>query len=84
MTRIMLRIDKLVLHSIDREDARAVSAGMQAESQLLLAETGPDNALSQGGDRACIRSDGVEVTPGGNARHMGRTSAGGIAKEAKS
>ncbi|MFC3284030.1 hypothetical protein [Litchfieldella rifensis] len=77
MTRLVIHIDKLVLRGIDRSDAAAVSAGVQAELQRLLAEPGAASALIAGGDRYRLKAGPVPSAPAGG-RALGQAIAGGI------
>ncbi|TVO67363.1 hypothetical protein [Denitromonas ohlonensis] len=83
MTRLVLHIDRLVLTGIDRHDADAVAAGVQAELQRLLAQPGALGTLTGGGDRARIGAGRVAVAHGGNGYATGQAIAGGIARGVK-
>ncbi|MCB1938218.1 MAG: hypothetical protein KDE64_03345 [Rhodocyclaceae bacterium] len=83
MTRLVLHIDRLVLTGIDRHDADAVAAGVQAELQRLLAQPGALGALVGGGDRPRIRAGAVAVAHGASGHVMGQAIAGGIARGGK-
>lgn len=84
MTRIVVHIDKLVLHGFDRHDAAAVSAGVQAELQRLLEQPGAAASLSEGGHRGQLRVGVVPVAQGSGAHGIGRAIAGGIVSGGKS
>jgi hypothetical protein len=62
--RIVLHIDRLVLRGVDRADAAALSAAIQAELQRRLA--GPDSArtLVSDGDRNRINAGSVRIAHG--------------------
>ena len=81
MKRIIMHIDKLVLRGIDHADAAAVSAGVQADLQRLLAEPGAASPLTGGGHRYRITAGTVHVTHGTRGRAMGHAIAGSIVKE---
>ena len=81
MSRLVLHIDRLVLTGIDRHDADAVAAGVQAELQRLLAEPGAAAALADAGPRGRIHAGQVAVAGKGQA--MGQALAGGIARGIK-
>ncbi|MCZ4304104.1 hypothetical protein O4G98_05105 [Zoogloeaceae bacterium G21618-S1] len=83
MTRIVLHIDKLVLTGIDRHDADAVAAGVQAELQRLLAQPGAAGTLTGGGDRRRIHAGAVSLTQDGGGRAMGQAIAGRIVQAGK-
>ncbi|PMR66878.1 hypothetical protein [Halomonas heilongjiangensis] len=78
MTRLVIHIDKLVLRGIDRSDAAAVAAGVQAELQRLLAEPGAASALIEGGDRSRLKAGAIQQAPATGGRALGRAIAGGI------
>ncbi|MBT0959888.1 hypothetical protein [Denitromonas iodatirespirans] len=84
MTRVVVHIDTLVLTGIDRHDAAAVSAGVQAELQRRLALPGAAVSLAEGGDRHRIRAGAVPVAPGSGARGIGHAVAAGIVPGGKS
>ncbi|WP_333858703.1 hypothetical protein [Denitromonas sp.] len=84
MTRIVVHIDKLVLTGIDRKDAAAVSAGVQAELQRLLAQPGAVASLAAGGDRARLHTAVGPVALGAVGQGIGRAIAGGIVPGGKS
>lgn len=54
-TRLILHIDRLVLHGIDRAAAPAIAEQLQAELQRRLAEPGAAERLAAGGHRARLR-----------------------------
>lgn len=80
MKRVVLHIDRLVLNGVDRADAQAVSAGLQAELQRLLVDPRVAGSLVDGGNRARIQAGTVADRTGGGALRMGRAIAGGIVK----
>jgi hypothetical protein len=80
MKRVMLHINRLVLRGIDRADAQAVSAGLQAELQALLADPRVAGALVNGGNRARVHAGTVDSSADGSGRNMGKAIAGGIAR----
>lgn len=79
MTRIVVHIDRLVLHGIDRADAKALSDGVQAELQRLLAAPGAAAALTAGGDRARVWTPPTQLASGTSAATMGKHVAASIA-----
>lgn len=80
MTRLVLHIDRLVLRGIEPHDAKAISAGLQAELQRRLATPGAVDALVEGGDRARLRlqTHTAGQAPASGARALGRAIADGI------
>ena len=84
MTRIELHIDKLVLRGIDRADAKAVSAGVQAELRRLLADPGAVRALHQSGDRLRIKAAPAQIPAGTAGRDTGQHIAASIVSGVKS
>ena len=83
MTRIVLHIDKLVLRGIDRADAKAVTAGVQAELQRLLREPGTAASLAAGGDRYRVRATPAPIALGASAASTGKRIAASIASGVK-
>lgn len=79
MSRIVVHIDKLVLHGIDRADAKALTAGVQAELQRLLAEPGTAAVVAAGGDRARVTTPPTQLASGTSATTMGKHLAASIA-----
>ena len=80
MTRIVVYIDKLVLRDVDRNDAAAVSAGVQTELQRLLAEPGATAALTGARNRHRIKASTVQITHATSSHAMGQSIAGSILK----
>ncbi|MCB2008134.1 MAG: hypothetical protein KDH93_24210 [Rhodoferax sp.] len=81
MRRVVLHVDRLVLHGIDRTDAQALSAGLQAELQRLLSVPGAATTMVAAGNQLRVRSAPVTLAPGGG-RQAGQAIAGGIVKGA--
>lgn len=84
MTRLVIHIDKLVLRGIDRSDAAAVAAGVQAELQRLLAEPGAASTLIEGGDRYRLKAGTIQSAPATGGRALGQAIAGGIVGRTRS
>ncbi len=79
MKRIVLHVDRLVLSGIDRADAQALSAGLQAELHRLLSVPGATTTMLAAGDRARVRAAPVTMAPGGGLQ-AGHAIAGHIVK----
>ncbi|MCB1894522.1 MAG: hypothetical protein H6945_08295 [Zoogloeaceae bacterium] len=77
MTRIVLHIDRLLLRGIDRNDAAAVAAGVEAELRRLLSTSVTD--LSQQPDRRRIDAGRVD-TGGDRGERFGAGLAGAIVR----
>lgn len=76
MSRIVLHIDRLVLKGIDRADAAAVAAGVQAELARRLAAAGALPSPELGAWR--IQAGRVAVGPARGAE-LGRAVAQAVA-----
>jgi len=76
---IVLHIDRLVLRGVDRADAPAVRAALQAELRTLLGAGGGIPPLAAHGAAAVLRAAPVRLPPGADAAALGRAVAGGIA-----
>ena len=83
MSRVVIHIDTLVLRGIDRADARAVSAGVQAELQRLLATPGAAVALAAGGDRHRLITEPARLALGSSGAATGKRIAASIANGVK-
>ncbi len=80
MTRVVVHIDKLVLRGIDRADAPAVSAGIEAQLQQMLVAPGMAASLAGAGDRYRIKAGVVEFDRTGGAQQLGRKAGMRIAR----
>ena len=83
MTRIVLHIDRLVLRGIDRSDAAAVTACIQAEVQRLLSTSDTAQAIARAGSRHRV-SGKVRVAAASGTRALGTAVAGRIVQGIKS
>ena len=72
MTRVVVHIDKLVLRGIERADAAAVSAGIEAQLQQMLVAPGMATKLVDAGDHHRIKAGVVDVSKAGGAQQLGR------------
>lgn len=79
MNRVVIHIDRLVLHGVDPADAQAVSEGVRAELQRLLADPDAAEALSAGGDRPRISAAPVRLATGSAGASTGRRVAASVA-----
>ncbi|MCZ4312663.1 hypothetical protein O4H66_04545 [Comamonadaceae bacterium G21597-S1] len=79
MKRIVLHVDRLVLNGIDRTDAQALSAALQAELQRLLSVPGATTTMIAAGNQLRVRSAPVTLAPGGGMQ-AGQAVAGSIVK----
>lgn len=80
MTRkLVLHIDRLVLRGVDRSDAAAVSAALQAELQSLLGAGGAVTLATQGSTHA-LQAGRVHLPHGADATVLGQAVAGRIAR----
>lgn len=80
MKHVVLHIDRLVLRGIGRTDAAAVSTGIQAELQRLLAEPDAATSLAEGGHRYRIKAGTVNIAQDADGRAVGHAIAGGVFK----
>lgn len=78
MTRLVLHIDRLVLRGVERADAAAVSAALQARLQTLLAADGGE-ALRQRAGTPMVRLGRVPLGAGRDAPALGEAVAERIA-----
>lgn len=77
MTRIVLHIDRLVLHGVDHADAAAVTQALRVELGMQLAKHDCVARLSAA-SLPCARPIRVEVPRGGDGSELGRAIAAGI------
>ena len=82
MPRIVLHIDRLLLHGVDRADAAAVSEALQAALRAQLAAQGIA-ALATHAAATRLHAGRVPVPQGGGAAALGqavgtRIAAGGL------
>ncbi|MGH8720354.1 MAG: hypothetical protein ACREU4_00115 [Burkholderiales bacterium] len=82
MKRVVLHIDRLVLRGIERGDAAALSAGVQAELQHLLAAPEAAQSLAVLGHTALLRAGTVRIAPTQGAA-AGQAIASGILRSMK-
>ena len=80
--RIVLHIDRLVLRGIDRADAGAVSAAIQAELRRLVAVPGNIDAFTASSDRERLNAGSVRIGAGDGSRSLGRSVARQIVRGA--
>ncbi len=80
MTRVVVYIDKLVLRGINRAEAPAISAGIEAQLQQMLVAPGMAESLVEAGDRHRIKAGPVDFSKAGGARQLGRKAGIGIVK----
>jgi len=80
MTRVVLHIDRLILRGVDRSDAPAISAAIEA--QLMQSMGAPEVASSLGGmgDRRKVNAGVVDAPATGGAQQLGRQAARQIVK----
>lgn len=78
MRRIVLHIDRLVLRGVDRGDAAAVSAALQAELQSLLGPGGAGTLATQRSMDA-LQAGRVHLPQGADAPALGRAVAARVA-----
>jgi len=83
MTRIVLHIDRLVLRGIDRSDAAAVTARIQAELQRLLSASDTAQDIAGAGNRPRVAGK-VRLAAGSATRALGTAVAGRIVQGIKS
>ena len=79
MKRIVLHIGRLVLRGVDRSDAAAVSAALQAELQSLLGPNGTSTLATQSSTHA-LQVGRVHLPHGTDPTALGRAVAGPIAR----
>jgi hypothetical protein len=85
MTRIRVRIDRLVLDGLPLERAQgpAVKAAVEAELSRLLAEGGIGRELALGGAVPSVPADSIRLAGGGPAqvgKQIARSVYGGIGR----
>lgn len=78
MPRIVLHIDRLVLRGVERGDAAAVSAALQAELHSLLGVPGAARALSARAGARAVQAGKAALPPGADASTLGRAVASRI------
>ncbi len=78
MPRIVLHIDRLVLHGVDRADAAAVVDGLQATLRVQLAVQGI-GALVAHSATPLLKAGQVQVAQGGGGEAMGQAVGESIA-----
>jgi hypothetical protein len=84
MTRLVIHVDRLVLHGVDPGDAAVVAAAVQAELQRALAAPHLAQALAASGNRYRLRAGDVRVDRRRGGAAMGRAVAGSIARGVES
>jgi hypothetical protein len=80
MTRVVLHIDKLILRGIERADAPAIAAAIEAQLEQSLGAPGMANSLGELGNRRQVNAGVVDATAVGGARQLGRQAARQIVK----
>ena len=75
MTRVIVHIDRLVLHGLDRADAAGISAGLQSELQRLLASPEAAAGLVARGDLRQLQGGSLKLSPRDPAADTGRAVA---------
>lgn len=78
MPRIVLHIDRLVLHGVDLADAAAVVDGLQATLRVQLAVQGI-GALVAHSATPLLKAGQVQVAQGGGGEAMGQAVGESIA-----
>jgi len=79
MRRIELTIDHVVLRGIEPAHREALTEGLQAELQRLLAT--PEAASAQPRQTSVLRAGGLRLDPGHQgARKLGSSAAAAIGK----
>lgn len=78
MTRIVLSIDRLVLHGVAPGDARALTQALQAQLQTLLA--GGEAELLRQGSAHALPPARLQLPAGADAATLGRAAASHIAR----
>jgi hypothetical protein len=81
--RIVLHAERLVLRGIERADASAVSAGLQAELRARLAGEGGAAGLTAQDGVPAVRAGTARVALGGDAGAIGRAVAASIVQRGK-
>ena len=83
MTRIVLRINKLVLKGFRQEDRQAISAGLQQELSRLLTDPRTVQGLTRPGDSTRLQTGSIHIAQGSKPLRVGVQVAQGIGKEFK-
>ena len=78
MPRIVLHIDRLVLHGVERGDAAALSAALQVELHSLLGVPGATHALTARAGARAVQAGKAALPPGADASALGRAVASRI------
>ncbi len=75
MSRVVVRIDALVLRGVRPEDQHAVSAGIQAELSRLLATPGAGERLARLTDRPQLSAGDIPTGAGASPKQLGTAAA---------
>ena len=87
MSRLVLHIDRLVLHGIDPQDAQALVSALQAELQRQLGTNGEADALAALRGivgRSRIKAPPLRIARSAPPETLGRALAGPILRGVKS
>lgn len=79
MKRVVLHIDRLVLHGVDRADAAALAAAMQDELDVLLSRSETLARLTARHGRDAVHAGDARVPQQSSAAMLGRAVARRIA-----
>jgi len=83
MIRMMIHIDRLVLHGVAQADAASLSAGLKSELQRLLVAPDVTRTLAGLGHPACLRAGRVRIGPAQSPSHTGQAIAGAIVRSVR-
>jgi len=75
MTRVVLHIERLILRGIDRADAPALAAALEAQLAQALGAPGVAESLGARGYRHRVDAGVVDAGGAGGARQLGRRAA---------
>lgn len=78
MSRVVLHIDRLVLHGVGRGDAAAFADGLRSELSARLAGVGAVDSLVRLQGDAAMHAGRVRVPAGTDAATVGRAVAAHI------
>lgn len=80
MTRVIVHIDRLVLHGVPPEDQQPVAEGLQGELGRLLQAPGVAEQLASVHSRARMRTDGIAHPQEGKPERFGASVASAIVR----
>ena len=83
MKRIVLHIDKLLLHGFKHEDRHGIAAGLKQELGQLLSNPQAAHQLMTNGDVSRLRVGNVRIGQNVKSKNVGMQLAHGISQGIK-